>query len=110
MSVAATTTSFGINPSSSIVSASTLYSFQISHAISQHSINDYAVITIPSLMTLPTPLSCSAVSGITNISCIAVSNTQLKVFYLSTPSSVIQFNLASVVNYLVADQSVSYSL
>lgn len=110
MSVAATTTSFVINPSSNIVGTSTLYSFQITHAISPHSINDYAVITIPSLMTLPTPLSCSAVSGITNISCIAVSNIQLKVVYLSTPSSVIQFNLASVVNYLVGDQSVAYTL
>ncbi len=110
MSVAATTTSFVINPSSSIVSTSTSYSFQITHTISPHSINDYAIITIPSLMTLPTPLSCSVVSGISNISCIAVSNIQLKVVYLSTPSSVIQFNLLSVVNYLVGDQSVSYTL
>lgn len=110
MSVAATTTSFVINPSSSIVSTSTSYSFQITHTISPHSINDYAIITIPSLMTLPTPLSCSVVSGISNIFCIAVSNIQLKVVYLSTPSSVIQFNLLSVVNYLVGDQSVSYTL
>lgn len=110
MSVAATTTSFVINPSSSIVSTSTSYSFQITHTISPHSINDYAIITIPSLMTLPTPLSCSVVSGISNISCIAVSNIQLKVVYVSTPSSVIQFNLLSVVNYLVGDQSVSYTL
>lgn len=110
MNVAATTTDFNINPSSNIVSTSTSYSFQISHAISPHSINDYAIITIPSLMTLPNPLSCSVVSGITNMSCIAVSNTQLKVVYLSAPSSVIQFNIASFVNYLVGDQSVPYSL
>lgn len=61
-------------------------------------------------MALPNPLSCSVVSGITNMSCIAVSNTQLKVVYLSAPSSVIQFNIASFVNYLVGDQSVPYSL
>lgn len=103
MNVAATTTSFTITPNSYQVGATTTYSFQISHTITTHSINDYAIITIPSLMTLPTTASCSVVMGISNISCITMSNNQLKVIYSSSPTTVIRFNLASQVNYLIGD-------
>lgn len=110
MNVAASTASFTISPTSSVVGESTLYNFQIGHLVNPHSVNDYCVITIPALMLLPTTPSCTAVSGLTSINCIPLSATQLKAVYTSTPSATVQFSLAAVTNYLVGDQPVSYGL
>lgn len=109
MNVAASTTSLAITPSSNIVGSSTTYSFQIAHFI-VHSVNDYAIIKFPSIMTIPSTPSCSATSGITSVNCVSMSNTELKVTYSSTPSTTIQFTVASVTNYLVGDDPVTYSL
>ena len=110
MNTAATTTSFTVTPSNNTVGTSTTYFFQISHSISPHSINDYARITFPSLMTVPLTPNCIATSGISTVGCIAVSSTQFSVNYITTPSNIIQFSLAGITNYLIGDQAVNFAL
>lgn len=110
MTVAATAAGFTVAPISVTVGQSTNYNFQIVHTVTAHAINDYAIITIPSLMTLPTTPSCTAVSGIASITCFAMTNTQLKVTYTAVPSTTIVIGLQSFTNYLVGDQTVNYAL
>jgi hypothetical protein len=110
MNIAATTTSFTVSPSNNTVGSSTTYFFQISHSISPHSINDYARISIPSLMTIPLTPSCTATSGITTVNCVAVSSTLFSVKYITAPSTTIQFSLAGMTNYLIGDQAVNFAL
>lgn len=69
MNVAATTVSFSITPTTLVVGESTTYAFQIKHAITNHAINDSAVITIPSLMSIPATPNCTPTSGITTVAC-----------------------------------------
>ena len=110
MNIAVTTTSFTVSPSNNTVVALTTYNFQISHSISPHSINDYAIISIPSLMAVPLTPSCTAISGITTVNCFAVSSTQFSVKYITAPSNSIQFNLTGMTNYLIGDQVVNLAL
>lgn len=108
MNIATDTQAFSVSPISLTVGTSTTYNFQITHAISSHSINDYVVIDFPALMTLPASPSCTAISG-ASISCGNVSPTQLKVVYTSVPSATVHFSLGSVTNYLVGDQAINYA-
>lgn len=111
MDTAIATTSMNIVPDSLTVGSTTTYTFTITQAIDIHQINDYAVLSLPSLMALPTTVSCTVISGISSINCIRASATSLKVVYLAAPSSsTISFSLANMQNYLIGDQATTYSL
>lgn len=111
MNTSATVSSYSVSPNSLTVGDITPYTLTISHSIPIHTANDYAIITIPSLMSLPSSLSCTALSGISSVNCLPVSNTVFKIIYTSSPSSTtIQVSILNITNYLIGDQSVSYSL
>ncbi len=110
MNISANTVGFAVSPNVFTVGATTTYYFQITHAISAHTVNDYAIITFPSLMSVPSTPSCSATAGITTINCVSPSSTQLTVTYATAPSTTIQFSVLSIINYLVGDQSKNYAL
>lgn len=110
MNIAASTTGFTVAPLSPTVGASTSYTFQVVHTVSPQSVSNYCIISIPALMALPSTPSCTAVTGLTSVSCVAVTATQLKVVYTSTPATTVQFSVAGVINYLVGDQPVNYGL
>lgn len=110
MNVAATTSAFSVTPTSLVVGNVTSYTFQVTHIISPHSATDYLTISFPSLMALPGTLSCTAVSGVTSVSCMSLSTSQLKIIYNTTPGATVQISLSGVTNYLVGDQTVNYAL
>lgn len=61
-------------------------------------------------MTLPTTPNCNTVSGIASITCLTITNTQLKVTYLAVPANTIVISLQSLTNYLIGDQPVNFGI
>jgi hypothetical protein len=110
MTTPANTLAFSVTPATLFIGNVTTYQFTINQAVLAHSINDYAIITFPPSMTVPTSPSCTINSGISSIACSQISTTQLKVLYKATPSQNIAFSLASVTNYLIAGVAINYSL
>jgi hypothetical protein len=109
MQFPANTTTFSITPFTLIIGDNTTYTFQINHKIT-HSINDYTEITFPSPMTLPTPLSCTPISGISQLSCSSLSASSFRITYISVPQKIITFTLANVQNYVISNQQISFSM
>ena len=108
MSVTNTIDAFTVTPSSLVVHDTTVYTISIDHAILAHAINDYALITFPSLISVPAIPSCTPSSG--TITCSQQSSQILKVVYTSTPGNIVQLSLQDVVNYDLADFDVSFSV
>ena len=108
MSVSNTIDAFTVTPSSLIVHDTAVYTISIDHAISAHAINDYALITFPSLISVPAIPSCSPSSG--TITCSQQSSQILKVVYTSTPGNIVQLTLQDIANYDLANFDVSFSV
>ena len=105
-----TSTSISIVPGSLVVGSIVTYTFTLDQAIDIHETNDYLVIDVPALMTLPTTITCTTIAGITSVSCLRSSATSLKVIYNADPTAtLISFSFGGMENYRVADTSVSFS-
>lgn len=75
------------------------------------SINDYVIINIDNSMNISTSITCTALSGLSAINCIRVSNSQLKVIYTSTLSSqTLKYSIQNIRNYDIADTNLIFNL
>ena len=102
MNTAYVLSTFTVTPQSPIVHANTKQTVNIVHAIPL-SANDYLLINFDPTMMVSGSVGCAGVSGITGINCARMSNTQIKVTYLSGISSqTLRYDITSVRNYDVA--------
>lgn len=97
-----------ITPTSTVVHESTTYTININHLITAHAVNDYVIVTFPTLLQVPDSPSCTATSG--TISCSKLSTYSLKATYDTSPADTIEFALTNVNNYDLADYDVTFSL
>lgn len=86
MNTASTLSTFTITPLDSTVHANTKHAIRIIHVIPLL-INEYVVLNFDSTMQISNTVSCTALSGLSAISCIRNSNSQLKIIYTALPSS-----------------------
>ncbi len=104
-----TLTTFTMTPLSSIVHTDSKQTVNIVHVIPL-TINDYLLISFDSSMTISTGVSCSAVLGISSVSCVSINSSQLKVTYTATPfSQTLQYDLSTVMNYDIAQTAITVS-
>jgi hypothetical protein len=95
---------FTITPQSPIVHADTKQTINIVHVIPLNA-NDYLLMNFDPTMMVSASVGCAGVSGITvtGINCGRMSNTQIKITYLSGISSqTLGYDITNVRNYDVA--------
>jgi hypothetical protein len=96
--------SFSITPLSPIVHADTKQTIDIVHVIPL-AVNDYVLINFDPTMMVASSLLCQGLIGIASngVTCLRMSNTQIKVVYASGISSQnLKYDITSVMNYDVA--------
>ena len=68
-------------------------------------------MNIDATMDISNPPTCTPISGITNLSCVRISNSQIKITYTSLPSSqTVQYQINSIVNYDIANTPINFDL
>jgi hypothetical protein len=109
MNNAYTLTSFALVPQISVVSTASLYTVNVVHVVPLLA-NDYILLNIDSSMNISSIVTCTPVTGLTTISCLRISNSQLKIIYVSAPSSqTLQYQISNITNYDIAGISLSLS-
>ena len=106
MTTPATTTTFTIAPTSSLVHATTSYTLGLTFAV-PHISADYLTFSIDPSMSFVTPV-CTPVSGIASISCATSNASTLVVTFNAAPQSTAQISFASIVNYDVSGVPISF--
>jgi hypothetical protein len=102
MTTAYTIPTFTITPSSPIVHTDTKQIVDITHVVPL-SVNDYLLITFEPTMVVAGGVSCTALLGLTGISCLRISQNQVKVTYTAVPSSlVLKYEINTIQNYDIA--------
>ncbi len=98
---------FTITPLSSIVNTNTKQTVNIVHVIPLQ-INDFLLVNVDASMTIAASVSCTAVSGVTGISCVRINSTQVKVTYTTSPlSQTLQYDISTWSNYDIAQTSIT---
>lgn len=102
MTTAYELSTFSITPQSTVVHFDSKQTLNIQHVIPL-SVNDYLLLDFDSTMTVSPTVSCSAISGVSGVTCARMSTSQLKIVYTSLPSSLtIKIDITTVRNYDIA--------
>ena len=106
MTTPATSTSFTISPTSSLVHSTVSYTLSFTFAV-PHTSADYFSFSINSSMAFVSPV-CTPVSGISSVSCATSNASTLVVTFNAAPQASAQISIASIVNYDVSGVAVNF--
>jgi len=106
---AATSAAFSISASSAVVHTFCQYTLSVTWA-GTHSSGDYVTFGIPSSMAFSASPTCSPISGITSISCLASNSTTLTITLTSIPSTTTQISIANIRNYDITNSPVTFKI
>ena len=106
MTTPATSTSFALSPTSLTVHTSTSYTLSFTFSV-PHISGDYFSFSIDPSMAFVTP-SCTAVSGISSVSCATSNSTTLVITLLAVPQASAQISISSIQNYDVSGTAIPF--
>lgn len=108
MTTPATTTSFAVTPTSSVVHATTTYTLIFTFAV-PHQSGDYFKFVIDPSMAFSGP-SCNPVSGVASLSCVASNASTVVVTFTSIPQSTASISITSIRNFDISGSVISFSV